>query len=819
MKASIIRLLRATPLLLAAPFLLGLSALGLFATDIAWRIAGRRRPREDKAPTARAASLVIPNWNGRDLLEKFLPSWVESIREHPGSEIIVVDNGSEDGSAEWIGANYPEVQVLALPENLGFGGGSNRGFQAAKNDVVVLLNSDMRVSADFLAPLLAGFFDERGRSDEAVFAVSCQIFLSDPAKRREETGLTEGWWQDGALKVSHRDDPRVNRLFPCFYGGGGSCAFDRRKFLELGGFDELLAPFYLEDTDLGYLAWKRGWKVLYQPASVVWHEHRGTIGKKFDREHIERVLQKNFLLFTWKNIHSWKRLAEHFPFVLAQSLMTGWSGTAPGRASAGGVMRAFRQLPGAMKSRWRARGLATLDDSEAFARSRPACFRDRFALMDESLAPDYRPRVLFVSPYPICPPTHGGGLFMYYALRELARWCEVHAIVMLDYASEEEQHNELQQYCRTMEFHVRRYDRDPHLASIKPHAMSEFQIPEVEWLFQRQILLHGIDVIQLEYTPLGQYARPFNRLVTALFEHDVYFQSVRRAIPFMTSAVDRVKARFEYLRAIRFELQMLPLCDHIQVCTRENKEYLDSFLPGLATRVEAGLRAGIETARYPFPGGPRRPMTMLFLGSFRHTPNQVALDWFSREVLPLIVQQLPSARLLVAGSDPPPRHAFNDPSGAIDLLGFVEDIQPLFSECALFVCPIRSGSGIRVKLLEAFASGIPVVSTRLGAEGLAREDEEFCALADEPEAFAARVVELLTDPEKSAQMAMRARRELEANWDMAVVIERLAGRYRDLLAVKRGTPASGLDAGPDRQGIAAAGASLPDSGKSVATVR
>jgi len=191
----------------------------------------------------------------------------------------------------------------------------------------------------------------------------------------------------------------------------------------------------------------------------------------------------------------------------------------------------------------------------------------------------------------------------------------------------------------------------------------------------------------------------------------------------------------------------------------------------------------------------------------------------SREVLPLIVQQLPSARLLVAGSDPPPRHAFNDPSGAIDLLGFVEDIQPLFSECALFVCPIRSGSGIRVKLLEAFASGIPVVSTRLGAEGLAREDEEFCALADEPEAFAARVVELLTDPEKSAQMAMRARRELEANWDMAVVIERLAGRYRDLLAVKRGTPASGLDAGPDRQGIAAAGASLPDSGKSVATVR
>ncbi len=108
--------------------------------------------------------------------------------------------------------------------------------------------------------------------------------------------------------------------FPCAYPGGGSSAFDRRKFLELGGFDELFRPFYYEDTDLGHLAWKRGWKVLYQPASVVHHEHRGTIGKNFTEESIGVVVKKNAILYCWKNIHDWKMLASHLWACFAASL-------------------------------------------------------------------------------------------------------------------------------------------------------------------------------------------------------------------------------------------------------------------------------------------------------------------------------------------------------------------------------------------------------------------------------------------------------------------------------------------------------------------
>lgn len=776
MKAGLLRFLRALPLLILTPVLLAMSALALALTDFIWMLAGRLNVAPDTTPDTRAASLVIPNWNGKELLERFLPSWLVAVAQHPGSEIVIVDNGSTDGSADWLRAHYPQVTLLALEQNLGFGGGSNAGFRAAKNDIVVLLNSDMRVAADFLQPLLEGF------TDSSVFAVSCQIFLGDPARRREETGLTQGWWQDGGLRVSHQADAAVDRLFPCFYGGGGSCAFDRVKFLALGGFDEILAPFYLEDTDLGYMAWKRSWKVLYQPASVVYHEHRGTIGKHFTPDYIQSVLQKNFLLFTWKNIHSWQYLASHFFFTQAAVVVTAWAGMAPGRPGAAGLLRAFAQLPGALRSRWRARSLAGVTDAEAFRRTRPAYFHDRFSPVPAAGA---RPRVLFVSPYSIFPPTHGGGVFMYNTVRQLSRWCDVHAIVMLDYAAERPGNEALREFCQSVEFVVRTNDKDPHLASITPHAVHEFFKPETEWLIERQTLLHQIDVIQLEYTALGQYARRFQRVVCALFEHDVYFQSISRALPFMRSPVDRLKARFEYLRAIRYELKLLPLCDHIQVCTLENKRYLQSFLPNLSPRIDAGMRAGINSRDYPYPGGPREAYTMLFLGSFRHAPNQIAMEWFTRFVLPLIVEKLPQAKLLVAGSDPPPRHAFPDPMNAIELLGFVEDIQPLFSACALFVCPIRSGSGVRVKLLEAFASGIPAVSTTLGAEGLAREDGEFCFLADDAAEFAAKVVRLLEDTALAAAMAARARREVEANWDMEVITRRLVAKYEALMREKR----------------------------------
>jgi GT2 family glycosyltransferase/glycosyltransferase involved in cell wall biosynthesis len=771
------RLVRLAPLVVLSPLILIATAAAFALEDLAWQLFGRRSRPADSRPSTAGASVVIPNWNGRDLLEKYLPSVIAALAANAANEIIVVDNGSSDGSAEFVGRNFPGVKVIALERNLGFGGGSNAGVREAKNDIVVLLNSDMQVEGGFLAPLLAGFTDER------VFAVSCQILFTDVNKRREETGLTQGWWEEGGLRVRHRIDEEIRDVFPCFYGGGGSCAFDRRKFLELGGFDPLLAPFYLEDTDLGYQAWKRGWKVLYQPRSVVYHEHRGTIGKRFSVAQIQGVLKKNFILFTWKNIHEWRRMASHFFFTYAGALVSVVFGDSPRRASMSGFWRAFLQLPAALRARWRARRLALVSDTEAFRRPLGGYFRDRFSVLD----PDpERLRVLFVSPYPICPPVHGGGVFMYGTLRELAKLAEVHVIALLELPEQREPNGALREFCASVELPVRPGGPPGASASITPYAVREFADPDLAWLIHRQIYLRGIDVLQLEYTPLVQYAGRFEQLASVVFEHDIYFQSIARGLVH-TNGAPRPKAAFEYLRALHYELRNLPDCDRVQVCTQENRDFLASYLPRFAARFQEGQRAGIDVERFTFQAEGREPGTMLFVGSFRHGPNITAIEWFLRHVMPRIVDSLPAVRLVVAGSDPPPRDLFEKAGRGVELLGFVEDIRTELRRRAVFVCPVLSGSGVRVKLLEAFASGIPVVSTRMGAEGLARKDGEFCALADHPEQFARAVVEILNCPERARAMAERARAEVEARWDMPLLTTKLERSYRDVLREKRRT--------------------------------
>src|SRR5216117_3315514 len=150
------------------------------------------------AVSPRSSTIIIANWDGKHLLEECLPAVLEAVRsDGAGHEILVVDNGSTDGSVALLRTKFPEVRVLALDRNYGFGGGNNRGVAEVRTGIVVFLNNDMVVDRAFLKPLLAGF------SDPSVFAVSSQILFSDASQRREETGKTRARFERGFFYFWH----------------------------------------------------------------------------------------------------------------------------------------------------------------------------------------------------------------------------------------------------------------------------------------------------------------------------------------------------------------------------------------------------------------------------------------------------------------------------------------------------------------------------------------------------------------------------------------------------------------------------------------
>jgi GT2 family glycosyltransferase/glycosyltransferase involved in cell wall biosynthesis len=750
--------------------------------------------------------VVIPNWNGKDLLEKYLPPLLAACRE--GDEIIVVDNASTDGSAEYIEHNYPRVRVLRQQRNLGFGGGSNAGIAAAKHPVAILLNNDMRVVPGFVEALLAGFT----RSD--VFGVSAQIFFSDPQKRREETGLTAGQFEKGFIRVRHVIDDSIQSIYPTLYAGGGSTAYDREKFLAIGGFDPLFEPFYLEDTDLSFNAWRRGWSVLYQPAAHVFHEHRGTIGKHFTPEAISAFLQKNYVLMTWKNIHGAAHMAQHFACVFGHMVQNFRGRWTPTRTTIGAFVLALRSLPLALRRRREAILTAVVNDRGVFESTRPALYRDRFLPLATQESPtssgplparSRQLNILFVSPYSVYPPLHGGAVFMYQALEALAKRHHVHLLTYVDRAEEVISNESLRDRLASVHVMQRRYRPHP-LFRLESNAEQTFHDPQFAERLERIILEQRIDLVQFEYTQLAQFRLPLQRIPQCLFEHDVYFRSVQHQLTGTSGgAAVKTQEMLEWLRALRFELGIARKFDALFTCSTEEQNLLASFLNipikaaaksngtgangatsnGHGPRLYSGLRTAVDVASYPFPGGPRRPDTVLFVGNFSHRPNLQAMEYFCGEVWPEVRRLRPQAKLTAVGAHAPAAllQRFDGKDG-VTFTGMVKDIREPLGSHAVFVAPILTGAGVRVKILEAFASGIPVVSTPFGAEGLDVISGENGFLAATPREFSQHVLTLLEDPARATRMAAAAHALAVAKYDWATVANRLDAIYQDLVEAK-----------------------------------
>lgn len=267
----------------------------------------------------KSVSIIIPNYNGEQLLPRALASVIEAARAYEGqSEIIVVDDASQDQSIAVISRNYPDIKLVRHEVNKGFSEAVQSGVDAAGYPILILLNSDVYPDRDFIAPLIRWF------SREDTFSVSPLIL--DPSGNPIRVSWNLVTLVRGEIRSRNWDLKTAMELnqsrqgLKSLFAAGGSAAIRRDMFLQLNGFLSIYHPFYYEDRDLGTRAWKNGWKTYFEPASRVVHDHSSTINRFFPIKKTKIIRKRNRLFYQWLHLSTRKLFFSHIPWIFIRLL-------------------------------------------------------------------------------------------------------------------------------------------------------------------------------------------------------------------------------------------------------------------------------------------------------------------------------------------------------------------------------------------------------------------------------------------------------------------------------------------------------------------
>jgi GT2 family glycosyltransferase len=252
--------------------------------------------------------ILVLNYNGRGLLANCLPSIVTAARSSPvPCRVTIVDNGSDDGSREFIATDWPNIDFVS-ETNDGLAT-FNRILARLDEPVVLLLNNDIKLEPGAVAPLLKVFETH----DDALFAAPlCWSFDGCTyegmrTRVRSRLGLVQGMCRvPGYEKFLQQQDLTA--------AAGPVLAVDRRKFLELGGYDPIYFPGRIEDLDLGFRGWMAGYRGYFVPESIAYHMGFGTFEPLLGKGRCDQLASRNTFIFMWKNT-SGKRLLHHFAWL------------------------------------------------------------------------------------------------------------------------------------------------------------------------------------------------------------------------------------------------------------------------------------------------------------------------------------------------------------------------------------------------------------------------------------------------------------------------------------------------------------------------
>ena len=757
------RLIRNIFYILPCAVLIVLLCLAFCVEALIWKLLGRllsktRKRRPSSSGASSKISLVMPNYNGVEILKQSLPTIFATPEFADGSnEVLIVDDGSTDDSVQFIKKHYPQIRILENEKNMQFGHTCNKAVANASNEIVILINNDIMLKEGFLKPLLQELKDD-------VFAVTPKMYGWD--KQSFVWGMHMGHFKDGYIRLWNecetKNGDRLSQAAPSIFAIGGAMVFRKEDFLWLKGFDDIYKPNCWEDIDISYRAWKRGLRVSYIPESLLYHKDKATLTYERPKE------IKNELLFMWKNITDTNMVTEHL-LLLPRNIAEG------GISFIHGLFWAITYLPVAMVHRLLERRYAKRSDRSIFNQCMNF-YRNAERRNFKQVGSDEKRNILLVTSFLPYPLNKGGSIRIDNLVTRLKKDYNIYLLSLINH-EDEKRHIEV---LKTQYAGVYVAQASPEEASrLFPMCYRYSYSSEMIAILQSIQEEIPLDIVQIESNELLYLLDYIKHVPVAYTEHDSSALFMRDT--YYKRHVDESVGLgvFDYLKRLYCHRKGYKKIDKSIVLSERDRQIMRTFFP--KTRF-ALVPTGVDLVKFNSSISHKKPKRLMFVGHYLHYPNEEAAIYFAEKILPLIKRQIPDVEFCIVGSAPTERVInLQKKDSSVKVIGEVDDISDYLKKAAVFVNPIRSSWGIKGKVLEAMASGAPVVSTSKGAAGIHTINKRGLVIADSPQRFANKVVELLENNELYTNVARTARNIVERwyNWDC--ITEELKCTYDSLL--------------------------------------
>lgn len=699
-------------------------------------------------PWRPGVSVVIPDRDAPAMLLEALASLDAALAaiDEPSQVIVVANGAAADVYAE-VRARFPKVEWVHDKGPLGFTAAIERGLRQVRHDGVYLMNNDVTLDARAIAELLP-------LRAADVFAIASQILQRGETGRREETGFTD-WLIDGrGLSLFHARprDPRA--AVPHLCASGGASLFRTvllRRYLPSSHAYE---PFYWEDAEWGLRAWRDGQRVLFCPASLASHRHRATTRRFYPEDEVERVVERNRILFGLRHgvdRSSRQRLMEQvcdLPYRSQRELS---------RVSVAlGVLRsriARARTPQPLPPP------VLLPDADGVIRiaSRSYSYQLRPAGQRS------RPRLLVVTPFCIFPPRHGGARRVAELVRGLCREFDIALVTDESTLYDARSFVDFDGLCR-----IQLVQRPPEgkgdvslAARMRTHCHRALVAAVNE-----ACLDFDPDLVQIEHAELVPLIDHRQGKAPWLLDlHDAY-ASVDLPDPADAAAFASLLERY----------------DGIVVCSDEDRRLVRH-------RRVVCVPNGAALADIAYQ--PSTSSRLLFVGPFRYEPNYAGIVQFLRSAWPAIRRAVPDATLLILGGDEHRARSAVEPAFAqpgVTVFAHREDVGELLAGSAMSINPLSGIRGSAIKVAESLMAGRVCVSTQEGARGFLTDPPPGLVTVADVASMAAAVIDLLTDVEARHRLEFPRPDTLgRYGWGNSVELQK--GIYRAVLAKPLGPSA------------------------------